>query len=105
MSGFKPSGFKSSFKPAAPAAPILDLATSAGLQHEDVDGENIDGAPLDEDVDGEELIGANTDGDTDGEELEEVVVDGEAPELDGEPMEMDDDTDGAPLEDVDGEAI
>lgn len=96
MAGFKSSGFKSSFKPAAPI--ILEPTP-------DVDGEDIDGAPLDEDVD---VDGAplDEDEDLDGEELEEVGIDGEALDLDldGQPMELDD-VDGAPLEDVDGEAI
>ena len=95
MAGFKSSGFKSSFKPAAY---IIPEPTP------DVDGEDIDGAPLDEvvDVDGAPL---DEDENLDGEELEEVGIDGEALDLDGQPIELDDDVDGAPLEDVDGEAI
>jgi U2-associated protein SR140 len=87
MAGFKPSGFKSSFKPAAPAAaPIVSDETEG---QDDVDGEeiadDIDGAPLDEDIDGAPL----------------------EDDVDGQSMEMDDDVDGAPLDDVDvdGEAI
>jgi U2-associated protein SR140 len=84
-SGFKTSGFKSSFKPL-----------SAAAMTEDLDGEPI-GADIDgeamEDVDGEEM----------GDKPESPVVedlDGEAmdEDVDGEAMDLDDD-------DLDGEAM
>lgn len=97
MKGFKPSGFKSSFKPAAPTLPA-----PADPEHDDAD---VDGQEMDMDtevVDGEALVA-----DVDGEALEEDVdgealddVDGEAlDDVDGAPMEMDkeEDTDGEPL--------
>jgi U2-associated protein SR140 len=91
MAGFKSSGFKSAFKPAAPIIPEPSQGDIDGAPlDEDAD---VDGAPLDEDVDGAPLEG---DEDLDGEELEEVGIDGEALDLDGQPMELDG---------VDGEAI
>jgi len=81
LSGFKSSGFKSSFKPiataATPIAPTID---------EDVDGDamdDVDGEPI-EDLDGEAM-----DDDVDGEVMGNV--DGEEMEME---MEMDDDVDG-----------
>lgn len=90
LAGFKPSAFKSSFKPAAPVAE----AVTTDHETDDLD-----------DLDGEDMV----DGDVDGEELEDGVdgvedVDG-APmdDLDGEEMG---DVDGQPLaDDLDGEAI
>lgn len=86
MKGFKPSGFKSSFKPAA-AAPVPVAPTEA--RTDDVDGQSME---MDtEDVDGEAL-----DNNIDGEELEDL--DGEALEdVDGAPMEEEEDMDGEPL--------
>jgi U2-associated protein SR140 len=91
MAGFKSSGFKSSFKPAAPviAEPIQEDLDGSPLD----ENEDVDGAPLDDDVDGAPL---DADEDLDGEELEEVGIDGEALDLHGQPLELDD---------VDGEAI
>lgn len=87
MAGFKPSAFKSSFKPAAPVAePVTTNHETDDL--DDLDGEDMDAG----DVDGEEL----------GDGVEDV--DG-APmdDLDGEEMG---DVDGQPLaDDLDGEAI
>lgn len=88
MTGFKPSGFKSSFKPAAPVVePVTDVQSGGvdatrpegdgdvdGEELAEVDGEpmdDVDGAPMD-DVDGEEmgnLDGQALDDDLDGEAL------------------------------------
>lgn len=73
MAGFKPSGFKSSFKPAAP---IVEPAAEPDVG-------DLDGEQMGEDVDGE-LIGD---------------------EIDGEEMEDDDNVDGAPMDDLDGEEM
>jgi U2-associated protein SR140 len=90
MAGFKPSAFKSSFKPAAPVAePVTTDRETDDL--DDLDGEDMDNG----DVDGEEL-GDGIDGveDADGAPMDD---------LDGEEMG---DVDGQPLaDDLDGEAI
>lgn len=71
MSGFKKSGFKSSFKPIAivPApVPVAD---------EDLDGEVMDGGDdLDGEAMGDDLDGEATNGGLDGEAMEDL--DGEA---------------------------
>ena len=76
MSGFKTSGFKSSFKPITTASNTMRPVES------DVDGEpiNVDGEPLD-DVDGVPMS------DVDGEAMA-IDVDGESmdEDLDGEAM-------------------
>ena len=61
MSGFKKSGFKSSFKPAVVEAPVAVKAEN--LDGETMDGEeDLDGEVMDEDLDGEAM-----DDDLDGE--------------------------------------
>lgn len=83
MRGFKPSGFKSSFKPAAPAPETAMGDTDVVGQSMEMDDEDVDGEALDGDVDGEELE------DLDGEALDDV---------DGAPMDMEEeDMDGEPL--------
>lgn len=61
MSGFKKSGFKSSFKPAVVEAPVAVKAEN--LDGKTMDGEeDLDGEVMDEDLDGEAM-----DDDLDGE--------------------------------------
>lgn len=81
MSGFKTTGFKSSFKPAEP-----DLKPAPTAEPDDAD---LDGHPmeLDADMNGQVLD------DVDGEVIDDV---------DGEAM---DDLDGEALEDTDGERL
>ena len=84
LSGFKSSGFKSSFKPITTAATVA--TPIAPNTDEDVDGEAMD------DVDGEPIVdldGEAMDGDVDGETMGDV--DGEEMEME---MEIDDDVDG-----------
>jgi U2-associated protein SR140 len=76
--GFKTSGFKSSFKR------VLDPATEAENMLNEVLGTKADQGKEDTDLDGEEM-------DIDGEEMD--------PDLDGEPMDDDDD------DDLDGEPM
>ena len=71
MTGFKTSGFKSSFKPLS-AAPDTGVSIGGTSVKEDLDGdpmdganeEHMDGEPMDEDVDGEVM-----DEDLDGEAM------------------------------------
>lgn len=95
MRGFKPSGFKSSFKPAAPAlTPSATTPTEMNATEADTDGQSME---MDEDVDGDAME------DLDGEALDDV--DGEIIE----PAQEGDDMDGLPMdleeEDMDGEPL
>jgi U2-associated protein SR140 len=86
MRGFKSSGFKSSFKPAAPVAPTLSEGTA--IDDGDIDGQSME-------MDTEDIEGEALDHDVDGEEMEDL--DGEALDgVDGAPME-EEDMDGEPL--------
>lgn len=82
MSGFKSSGFKSSFKPAAA---VVEPVAVAGDIEGDIDGEEIDVEADGEMMDDVDVDGAPMD-DVDGEEMEDV--DGQA---------LDDDLDGEAL--------
>lgn len=88
MKGFKSSGFKSSFKAAAPA-PLAVIPTE-----EDVDGEEMP-----EDVDGEEMVDIDGEAmdDVDGEPIPVNEARADDDDVDGLPMEMDDDLDGEPM--------
>lgn len=82
-SRFKTSAFKSTMAPSE---------TPADMPREELDGEPLDDAPMNDDVDGQPL-----DEDLDGEPMED--------DEDGVPMVEDDDIDGAPMDELDGEPM